>query len=110
MSTSNSIPQRSAGVAYAVGASWLSLVVVAAWWSMDLDSSWPEWRTGLWAVAGWGLNLLLVYFLIGPPFGLSRVPMLSVVFALLMTMFGSASYWATTQLFPSYRVFIERAA
>ena len=63
-----------------------------------------------WSIAVWGANLLLLYYGVGSPFTFGRVPLLSVVFAFLMTVFGSASYWATTQLFPGYRVFIERAA
>src|SRR5205807_9113093 len=47
---------------------------------------------------------------IGPPFEVGRVPVLSLTFALLMTVFGCASNWATVQLYPEYRVEIERAA
>src|SRR5207245_2834916 len=46
---------------------------------------------------------------IGRPFHVGRVPVLSVTFALIMSLFGSASYWATVQLYPAYRVDIERA-
>jgi len=100
----------SSAVVYGVVASWVAVLFVAAGWGVQLDQEWPAWRTGLSAMSLWGVNLLLLYYCIGPPFTLSRIPMLSVTFALLMTVFGSASYWATTQLFPTYHVFIERAA
>lgn len=58
----------------------------------------------------WGINLLLLYYAVGPPFRVSRIAMLSVLLGFLMTVVGTGSYWATTQLFPLYRVFIERAA
>src|SRR4029077_14706324 len=62
------------------------------------------------AAATWGLNLLLLVCAIGPPFEVNRPPMLTAAFALFVTLFGSGSYWATIQLYPGYRVSIERAA
>ncbi len=97
-------------VAYGVVALWVGLLVVAAGWGAWLDQVWPAWSVAFWAAAVWGVNILLLYYAVGPPFGFSRIAMLSVVFGFLMTVVGSGSYWATIQLFPLYRVFIERAA
>jgi len=82
----------------------------ATWWGPQLDASWPAWKVGFSAAAVWGINLLVLYYGVGPPFAISRVPMLSALFGFLMTVFGSGNYWATTHIFPLYRVFIERAA
>jgi hypothetical protein len=89
---------------------WIGLSVVSAGWGIDLDAWWPEWRVGFAAIVVWGANVLMLFYGVGRPFSFGRIPVLSVAFALLMTVFGSASYWATTQVFPTYRVFIERAA
>lgn len=97
-------------VGYGVIGWWITLFVVAVGWGVPLDDTWPAWREAFWAAAVWGANLLLLYYVAGPPFAFSRLPLLSVTFALLMTLFGSGSYWATVQLFPRYRVPIERAA
>ncbi len=88
---------------------WIGLSLIAAGWGGALDVAWPAWSTAFWAAAVWGANLLILHYVVGPPFTISRIALLSVVFALLMTVVGSGSYWATTQLFPQYRVFIERA-
>src|SRR6266550_1070094 len=97
-------------VVYWVAALWTALVIIAAGWGTHLDHVWPAWAVAFWAAAVWGVNLVLLYYIVGPPFTLSRICLISVVFAFLMTAIGSGSYWATTQLFPLYRVFIERAA
>jgi len=89
---------------------WGALVVAAAWWRADLAAAWPGWPWALAAAAVWGLNGLLLVYGIGPPFRVSRPPVLATAFALLMTLFGSGSYWATLQIYPAYRVGIERAA
>jgi hypothetical protein len=95
-------------------------VTVFAWWAMlaalaalggsTLSTAWPAWRWAVTAAAVWGLNLLLLLYGVGPPFHISRPPLLAAGFALLMTLLGSGSYWATIQLYPWYRVGIERAA
>jgi hypothetical protein len=102
--------RRSRAVGYGVAALWLVLLVVATGWGTQLAGSWSAWSVAFWAVAVWGVNLLLLYYAVGPPFAFSRIAMLSIIFAFLMTVVGSGSYWATTQRFPLYRVFIERAA
>ena len=76
----------------------------------SLDQTWPRWRLGLGALAVWGLTALVLAYRVKGPHRLSRTPALTVLFAGLMTVLGSASYWATTQLYPLYRVNIERAA
>jgi hypothetical protein len=58
----------------------------------------------------WGLNVILLVYGIGAPFRVSRPPFLAAGFALFMTAIGSGSYWATVQLYPTYRVGIEYAA
>ncbi len=95
--------------AVAVGGLWVTLAVVAVGWGGALDLTWPAWSTAFWAAAVWGVNLLVLCYVVGPPFTISRIALLSVVFAFLMTVVGTGSYWATTQLFPQYRVQIERA-
>jgi hypothetical protein len=102
----SSFPTVGYGVATVCGV----LLMIAAVWGVELNESWPAWKVAFSAIAVWGLNLILVYYVIGPPFAFSRPVILSVTFAFLMTVLGSGSYWATTQLFPLYRVFIERAA
>jgi hypothetical protein len=102
--------RRARSVVYGVIALWLALFVVAVGWGVPLDAAWTAWREAFWAAAVWGANLLLLYYVVGPPFAFSRLPLLSLTFALLMTAMGSGSYWATIQLFPRYRVPIERAA
>ena len=97
-------------VGYAVLAVWVGLLMITAGWSAWLDDVWPAWTVAFVAAAVWGLNVLLVYYMVGPPFTISRIPLLSVVLGFAMTVVGTGSYWATTQLFPLYRVFIERAA
>ena len=97
-------------MASGVAAMWIGLAVVAAGWGTRLEEVWPAWRFAFWAAAVWGANLLLLYYVVGPPFTVSRIPLLSVVFAFLMTVLGTGSYWATIQLFPLYQVLIERAA
>jgi len=93
-----------------VGVLWMGLLVVAIGKGSWLDTAWPGWSRAFWAAAVWGVNGLLLRYGIGPPFEVGRVPVLSLTFALLMTVFGCASYWATVQLYPEYRVEIERAA
>ncbi len=89
---------------------WMALAAIAAWWRVELVASWPGWPWAFAAAAVWGLNVLLLVSAIGPPFRISRPPVLAVGFALLMTVFGSGSYWATIQLYPAYRAGVERAA
>jgi len=92
-------------------AAWcVALTAVAAVADTELSQIWPDWPFAFAAAATWGLNLLVVVYGIGPPFCLSRAAVLAPAFALLMTLFGSGSYWATIQLYPDYRVGIERAA
>jgi len=89
---------------------WAGLAVFAAVDAGTLAQTWPAWSWALAAAAVWGLNLLLLVYEIGPPFVMSRPPILAAGFAFFMTVFGSGSYWATIQLYPWYRVGIERAA
>jgi len=93
-----------------VSAVWCGLVAIAALHGQWLDTAWPAWSRAFWAVAVWGLSALLLRYGIGRPFNIGRLPVLSTAFALLMTLFGSGSYWATVQLYPGYRVEIELAA
>jgi len=77
----------------------------------DWSVSWPAWPYALGAVAIWAVNLMILVVGLGDdPQPLTRVPTLSVLFAFAMTILGTGSYWATTQLNPTYRVGIERAA
>jgi hypothetical protein len=89
---------------------WGALLLVGELAAPILTVAWPPWRWAFAAAAMWGFNLLLLVYAIGPPFGLNRPPMLTAAFALFTTLFGSGSYWATIQLYPGYRVSIERAA
>jgi len=89
---------------------WVALAVIAIVGGPTLTEQWIGWPWALGAAAVWGANLLLVVYGFGPPLHLSRPPVLAAAFALLMTILGSGSYWATTQLYPIYRVPIERAA
>src|SRR5947207_2680861 len=81
---------------YSIVTLWLALLVAATVWGVDLAPVWPAWNVAFWTVAVWGVNVLVLYYGVGPPFSFGRIPVLSVLFALLMTVFGSASYWATT--------------
>jgi len=101
---------RSRGVIQLAIAIWLLEVGTAAFWGSSLDNSWPHWRVGFVAVAVWPLSLIILYYGVGPPFALSRLPMLSTVFGFISTVLGCTNYWATTHRFPEYRVYIERAA
>lgn len=107
--TTTEIRRLSRIPALAVAFLWLT-ELSANWWAPTLDAAWPAWKVGFWAVAVWGANLVVLYYGVGPPFAVSRVPMLSALFGFVMTLLGSANYWATTHIFPQYRVFIERAA
>jgi len=89
---------------------WVVLAVVSIVGGPALTEKWLAWQWALGAAAMWGANLLLVVYGFGPPLHLSRPPVLAAAFAFLMTLLGSGSYWATTQLYPIYRVPIERAA
>src|SRR5205807_1946269 len=89
-----------------LGALW----VVASIFGERLGIVWPRWSLAFWAAAVWCVNLLLVWYGLGGSLFLSRIPLLAVVFGILMTSIGSGSYWATTVLFPRYRVDIEQAA
>jgi len=100
---------RSRAIELGVVSSWALLALVAGAAGDALDVSWPHWQFAFFAAAVWGLNLLILRRGVGAPFGLSRIPVLAVLFAFLMTALGTGSYWATTQLFPAYRVNIERA-
>src|SRR6266536_1344013 len=92
-------------------ATWsVALTTVAAVAGRELSNVWPAWPFAFGAGATWAFNLLVVVYGIGPPFRLSRPSVLVPAFAILMTLFGSGSYWATIQLYPDYRVGIERAA
>ena len=93
-----------------VGAWWVLLGGIALVFGQWLDSRWSDWAWGAGAAAVWGLNVLVLVIGVGPPYVLSRPPILATAFALLMTVFGLGSYWATIQLYPLYRVGIERAA
>lgn len=105
-----STARPSPTVAYLTVAWWTGLGLVAVVGGARLDELWPEWRVGFVAAGIWGINLLLMRYAVGPPFRFGRVIVLSVFFGLMMTLVGTGSYWATTVRFPSYRVFIERAA
>ena len=96
-------------VCLGVGVAWALLAAVASAASTSLDLAWPHWPFAFGAAALWGLNLIVLVYVIGPPFTVSRVPLLAVAFGFLMTVVGTGSYWATTIVFPSYRVNIERA-
>ena len=89
---------------------WFVLVVVGVIWGPWLSQDWQRWSTAFLAIAVWGLNLLVLVLGVRPPYSLLRLPVLSVGFGFLMSVVGSGSYWATTLLFPAYRVNIERAA
>src|SRR6266550_4298434 len=89
---------------------WAGLAAFGAWVPLLLAQTWPAWPWAFAAAAAWGLNLLILVFGVGPPFRVSRPPILDAGFALLLTIFGTGSYWATTQLYPGYRVGIEYAA
>lgn len=110
MQLSSAGPRRSSRLLLSVMLIWAILLVVAVAWGPELNESWAAWSMAFGAFAVWGVNLLLIYYGMGPPFAISRLPLLSATFALLMTIVGAGSYWATTQLFPLYRVSIERAA
>ncbi len=101
--------QSPAFLARAVLTFWVVLLILAATFSDGLSQAWPGWSIAFIATAVWGLNVLLIYYGVGPPYSIFRLPFVSVAFAFLMTVVGSGSYWATTQLFPLYRVNIERA-
>src|SRR5438445_8985423 len=81
---------RSLGLAYAVFGLWSLQFAVAILWGPILDEAWPAWRTGFTAVAVWSLNLIVLYYGVGPPFTLSRVPVLSSIFGFVMTVLVSA--------------------
>jgi len=89
---------------------WAALAAGAAAWGEGLTLRWAAWPYAWGAAAVWvaiGLVLATGY---GPAHRWSRPPHLAAGFAALLTLFGSGSYWATTQLYPQYRVPIERAA
>lgn len=89
---------------------WAGLAALAEAAGDSLAFWWVAWPYAWGAAAAWvaiGLVLVVGY---GPPYQVSRPPYLAVGFAALMTLLGSGSYWATTQLYPQYRVPIERAA
>src|SRR5437867_2568702 len=96
-------------VCLGVVVAWALLAAVAGAASASLDLAWPHWPLAFGGAALWGLNLLLLLYVIGPPFTVSRVPLLAVAFGFLMTVVGTGNYWATTILYPGYRVNIERA-
>ena len=89
---------------------WAALGVIAALDGSWLDQVWPAWRWAFGAAAIWGGNAVVLAYGIGPPVRASRPPILAAGFAFAMTVLGSGSYWATLQLYPLYRVGIERAA
>ncbi len=89
---------------------WAALGVIAALEGSWLDPVWPAWRWAFGAAAIWGANAVVLAYGIGPPVRASRPPILAAGFAFAMTVLGSGSYWATLQLYPLYRVGIERAA
>ncbi len=89
---------------------WVLLAAITVVGGPTLVEKWLGWPWALGAAALWGANVLLVVYGFGPPLHLSRPPVLAAAFAFLMTLLGSGSYWATTQLYPIYRVPIERAA
>lgn len=89
---------------------WATLLVIALVAGPSLSARWQGWGWALGAAAVWGGNLLLLAYGVGAPLRLSRPPLLAAGFAFIMTVLGSGSYWATIQLYPIYRVPIERAA
>ena len=101
---------RRRAVGYLVLTWWIALAGSTALAGSILEQTWPDWWRAVLAAGVWGLNALVIYYWIGGPFHVTRIPFLSALFALLMTVFGSGSYWATTQLYPTYRVSIELAA
>src|SRR5438445_423422 len=101
---------RRLAVGYLVLTWWIALAGSTALAGSILEQTWPDWWRAVLAAGVWGLNALVIYYWIGGPFHVTRIPFLSTLFALLMTVFGSGSYWATTQLYPTYRVPIELAA
>lgn len=101
--------RAGSGFARTVLVFWLLLLFVAGVYGSQLDQVWPGWVLGFSALAIWGLNALVLRFGIGPPFTITRIPLLAAAFGLGMTVLGTGSYWATTLIFPNYRVDIERA-
>ncbi len=89
---------------------WAILALAAIFQPEALCVAWPEWRDGLLAAALWGVNLLILIYGIGGPFHLGRMPMISAVFSLAMTIVGTGSYRITQLLNPNYHVPIELAA
>lgn len=102
--------RRGPTVLIGVIALWSGLGAVAELGGGALGTLWPRWPLAFVAAAVWGLNLLLLAYAVAPGWSLSSVPFLTVSFGLVVTIAGSANYWAATQLFPNYRVDIERAA
>jgi len=102
--------RTSAHWAVLIGLTWFVLLLIAAFGHGWLDNKWPHWQTGFWALGVWGVIVLLLRYAVGGPFSVSRIPALSTAFALLMSLFGSGSYWATLQVYPRYHVEIEEAA
>jgi len=89
---------------------WAALALIAGLWGAELNWSWPAWRFAFGAAALWGICWLLILRAAGPSRLMSEVPLLTGGVGLLMTLFGTGSYWATTQLYPTYRLPIEEAA
>jgi hypothetical protein len=104
------VPPAGAPLLTGVAAWWVVLGVAAVVEGSWLNQVWPAWRWAFGAAAVWGANAALLVYGISPPLRVSRPPVLAAGFALLMTVLGSGSYWATVQLYPLYRVGIERAA
>jgi len=102
-------PRRRWPVAVSLGL-WVVLAGLALGAGASLQVLWPGWRFGFGALAMWGGILLVLFLGVKGPLCLSRTPVLTVLFAGLMTLLGTGSYWATIQLYPLYRVNIERAA
>src|SRR5687767_210181 len=89
---------------------WVALALAAIIAGPVLAQRWQGWQWAFAAGAMWGGIVLLVVNGFGTPLHVSRPPVLAAGFALLMTLLGCGSYWATIQLYPIYRVSIERAA
>lgn len=89
---------------------WASLLMVAVAAGGRLDACWKGWRFAFGAAAFWGLAGLMLRYVVGQPFRWSRIPILAAAFSFLITVVGWGNYWATLQLYPEYRVPIERTA
>jgi hypothetical protein len=93
-----------------IAAVWAALGTVAAVLGPRLDATWPLWRWAFGAAATWALIAGILDLGTNGDWRWSRVPVLAAAFGLVMTVFGTGSYWVTNLLFPGYRTPIEKAA